>query len=209
MSPRSSVLVQAAFVSAVVGVTAALIVVKCSGDRESALPPEGPVSQVELDQARVPVEPKPAPAPEAGVPPAPSAPPPPVQLTLNVVTPVDAGVSVGEAASPEPTRDAATELEQDAGEPVASEQDAGAPADAGAPPEIVVGAGKFLTVPAPFAASNWVSNPEAGAGEFTLDAPPFGASSWVSDPQAGAGPFITEGPRGGFFVPWYFAVPIR
>jgi hypothetical protein len=70
------------------------------------------------------------------------------------------------------------------------------------------GAGPFLTEAPYWAASAFVSNPEAGAGRFITDAPPWAASAFTSNPNAGAGPFTTERNIPAYGVlPYYMIVP--
>jgi hypothetical protein len=77
-----------------------------------------------------------------------------------------------------------------------------------APPRMSAGAGPFVTEAPYWAASAFVSNPEAGAGRFITDAPPWAASAFTSNPNAGAGPFTTERNIPAYGVlPYYLIVP--
>jgi hypothetical protein len=220
MTERGRVLLQAAFVSAVVGGTAAAIVTTCGGHDEEAREREQLPSAPTLTSAGmpppadVPRAAEPLPPPRADIPDADApgmAPPPAPTAELPMRPEPDAAVEVAE------TLDAGAPVLEDGGAMTAAEreeEDAGV--DAGSPyealfrgPSFSAGAGEFLTEPPRWGASAWTPNPDAGAGTFLTTPDPWAASAMTPNPEAGAGPFTTERNTPGdyLFLPPFFFIP--
>lgn len=217
MSARRRLLLETAFVSAVVGGGAAALVSWC-GERDEAethtstttTSGDG-VSASASDAAMRAVEAEPAAPTARRVPPAaePSTVEVPAEERVDVAPRIEGGdVDAGVA----PAANVARRVE-DAGVAVVAEEavEAGAPtnvaseptADAGVSvaalydrlfraPSFAAGAGRFALEPSPLAASAYTPPENAGAGSFTLTPAPWAASAYTPPENAGAGAFTTE-----------------